>query len=57
MYTVQRWFHMELIINSNIMGKGGNRLGILILSCTKCRFHVYYIQGWVEGWEFSSMCE
>lgn len=53
MYTVQRWFHMELIINSNIMGKGGNRLGILILSCTKCRFHVYYIQ----GWEFSSMGE
>lgn len=27
MYTVQRWFHMELIINSNIMGKGGKKSG------------------------------
>ena len=37
------WFHMELIINSYVMGKGDERLGILILSNTKCRFHVYYI--------------
>ena len=36
-------FHMKLIINSYSMGKGGKRLGILILSNTKCRFHVYYI--------------
>ena len=39
----KRWFHMKLIINSYVMGKGGERLGILILSNTKCRFHVYYI--------------
>ena len=26
------WFHMELIINSNVMGKRGKMLGILILS-------------------------
>ena len=37
------WFHMELIINSYFVGKGGERLGILILSNTKCRFNVYYI--------------
>ena len=37
------WFHMELIINSYVIGKGGERLGILVLSNTKCRFHVYYI--------------
>ena len=36
-------FHMELITNSYGMGKGGKRLGILILSKAKCRFHVYYI--------------
>ena len=24
------WFHMEVIINSYVMGKGGKRLGILI---------------------------
>ena len=34
---------MELIINSYVMGKGGKRLGILILSNIKCKFHVYYI--------------
>ena len=34
---------MELLINIYVMGKGGKRLGILILSNTKCRFHVYYI--------------
>ena len=34
---------MELIINSYVRGKGGKRLGILILSNTKCKFHVYYI--------------
>ena len=53
----KRWFHMELIINSYVVGKGGTRMGILILSTTKCReggtrmgililstmFHVYYI--------------
>ena len=39
------WFDMKLIINSYVMGKGGKRLGILILSNTKCRFHVYYILG------------
>ena len=27
--------------NSNVIGKGGQTLGILILSYTKCRFHVY----------------
>ena len=37
------WFHMELIINSYVVGKGGKRVGILILSNTKCRFHVYCI--------------
>ena len=37
------WFHMELITNSYVMGKRGERLDILILSNTKCRFHVYYI--------------
>ena len=37
------WFHMKLIINSYVMGNGGKRLGILILSNTKCMFHVYYI--------------
>ena len=37
------WLHMKLIINSYVMGKGGKRPGILILSNTKCRFHVYYI--------------
>ena len=37
------WFHMEPIINSYVMGKGGKRLGIVMLSNTKCRFHVYYI--------------
>ena len=36
-------WNVELIINSYVMGKGGKRLGILILSNTKCRFHVYYI--------------
>ena len=36
------WFHMELIINSYVMGRG-KKLGILILSNAKCRFHVYYI--------------
>ena len=28
------WFHMKLIINSYVMGKGGTKLGILILSNT-----------------------
>ena len=37
------WFHVKLIINSYFMGKGGRKLDILILSNTKCRFHVYYI--------------
>ena len=37
------WCHMELIINSYVMGKGGQRLGILILSNTKYKFNVYYI--------------
>ena len=41
------WFHMELIINSYVVGKGGKRVGILILSNTKCRFYVYCIKGWV----------
>ena len=45
---------MELIINSYVMGKGGKRLGILILSNTKYKFNVYYIQGWVQRWEFSA---
>ena len=26
--------------NSNVIGEGGQTLGILILSYTKCRFHV-----------------
>ena len=34
---------MELIINSYVMGKGGKRLGILLLSNTKYKFNVYYI--------------
>ena len=33
-------FHMEVIINSYVMGKGGKGLGILILSNTKCTFHI-----------------
>ena len=37
------WFHTKLIINSYVMGKGGKKLGILILSHTKYTFHVYYI--------------
>ena len=37
------WFHLELITDSCVMGKGGKRLGILILSNTKCGFHFYYI--------------
>ena len=44
---------MELIINSYVRGKGGKRLGILILSNIKCKFHVYYIQWWAQRWEFS----
>ena len=36
-------FHMKLIINSYVMEKGGKKLSILILSNTKCTFHVYYI--------------
>ena len=38
--TYKSWFHMKLIINSYVMGMGGNKLGILIVSNTKCRFHV-----------------
>ena len=41
--TMYKCWNMELIINSYVMGKGGKRLGILILSNTKCKFHVYYI--------------
>ena len=47
------WFHMEVIINSYVMGKGGKRLGILILSNTKCRFHIYYyieVRIFSHGW-------
>ena len=47
------WFHMEVIINSYVMGKGGKRLGILILSNTKCGFRIYYyieVRIFSHGW-------
>ena len=46
------WFHMELVINSYVMGKGGKRLDIFILSNTKCGSMSTKFRGGSRGGNF-----